>query len=289
MGSDMPAIMPRNRSRRNARDPMEGALIGLRRPYRALSAVNRAGSKNSRLPEWPGMVHVSLFYNMSPVATLRPPGRLREEKGGDRRARGSRDGGRRGAAAHIRDHRAARRRRRRHGAPAAERRACRSPPAPSLRPTCRSCSRRSARCSRRTWSRSRAGSTDRSSPPISRKARTSRPERCCSKSIRGRIEAALAQAQAAKQKDEASLASAQADLARASQLDRQGYKSQQSYDQAKAQVGQLQAAIKGDEAQIETAKLNLSYATIKAPIDGRLGARLVDAGNMVRASEAPRS
>jgi multidrug efflux system membrane fusion protein len=100
------------------------------------------------------------------------------------------------------------------------------------------------------------------------------------------FEAALAQAQAAKDKDEATLASAQADLTRASQLVTQGYKSQQGYEQAKAQVAQLQAAIKGDEAQIATAKLNLSYATIKAPIDGRLGARLVDAGNMVRASEA---
>jgi membrane fusion protein, multidrug efflux system len=47
----------------------------------------------------------------------------------------------------------------------------------------------------------------------------------------------------------------------------------------------LQASIKSDEAKIETAQLNLSYATIKAPIDGRLGARLVDAGNMVRATE----
>ena len=100
------------------------------------------------------------------------------------------------------------------------------------------------------------------------------------------FEAALAQAEATKQKDEASLASAQSDLARAAQLTTQGYKSQQGYDQAKALVGQLQALIKSDEAQIETAKLNLSYATIKAPIDGRLGARLVDAGNMVRASEA---
>jgi membrane fusion protein, multidrug efflux system len=99
-------------------------------------------------------------------------------------------------------------------------------------------------------------------------------------------EASLAQAQAARDKDEASLASAQADLTRASQLVAQGYKSQQAYDQAKAQVGQLQASIKADEAQIDTAKLNLSFATIKAPIDGRLGARLVDAGNMVRASEA---
>ena len=99
------------------------------------------------------------------------------------------------------------------------------------------------------------------------------------------FEAALAQAEATKQKDEASLASAQSDLARAAQLTTQGYKSQQGYDQAKALVGQLQASIKSDEAQIETARLNLSYATIKAPIDGRLGARLVDAGNMVRATD----
>jgi multidrug efflux system membrane fusion protein len=99
------------------------------------------------------------------------------------------------------------------------------------------------------------------------------------------FEAALAQAQAAKQRDEASLASAQADLTRSAQLATQGYKSLQAHDQAKAQVAQLQAAIKGDEAQIATATLNLSYATIKAPIDGRLGARLVDTGNMVRASE----
>jgi multidrug efflux system membrane fusion protein len=99
------------------------------------------------------------------------------------------------------------------------------------------------------------------------------------------FEAALAQAEAAKQKDEAQLATAQADLARSAQLVTHGYQSQQAYDQAKAQVAQLQAAIKGDEAQIATAQLNLSYATMKAPIDGRLGARLVDAGNMVRASE----
>lgn len=100
------------------------------------------------------------------------------------------------------------------------------------------------------------------------------------------FEAALAQAEAAKLKNEALLANAQSDLARAAQLTTQGYKSQQAFDQAKAQVAQLQAAIKGDEAQIATARLNLSYATIKAPIDGRLGSRLVDVGNMVRAGEA---
>ncbi len=100
------------------------------------------------------------------------------------------------------------------------------------------------------------------------------------------FEAALAEAEANKQKNEASLASAQSDLVRSGQLVTQGYKSVQTHEQTKARVAELQAAIKGDEAKIATARLNLSYATIKAPIDGRLGARLVDAGNMVRASEA---
>src|SRR3989440_1338299 len=51
------------------------------------------------------------------------------------------------------------------------------------------------------------------------------------------------------------------------------------YDQQKAVVAQLQASIKADEAQIETARLNLGFADIRAPIDGRLGMRLVDSGN----------
>lgn len=98
-------------------------------------------------------------------------------------------------------------------------------------------------------------------------------------------QAALQQAQAAKQKDEAQLATAQADLERYGQLVGSGHQTRQSYDQQKGLVAQLQAAIKGDEAQIETAKLNLSYADIRAPIDGRLGAKLVDTGNLVRASD----
>src|SRR5712691_1836841 len=100
------------------------------------------------------------------------------------------------------------------------------------------------------------------------------------------FQAALEQAQAAKEKDEAQLASAQSDLTRSGALVGSGYRAVQTYDQQKATVGQLQAAIKGDEAQINTARLNLGYADIRAPIDGRLGARLVDAGNMVRATDA---
>ncbi|TMJ59695.1 MAG: efflux RND transporter periplasmic adaptor subunit [Alphaproteobacteria bacterium] len=100
------------------------------------------------------------------------------------------------------------------------------------------------------------------------------------------FQALLDQAMATKQKDEAQLASAQADLVRWAELVPQGVKSRQTYDQQKALVQQLQATVKADDAQIETARLNLSYADIRAPIDGRLGMRLVDAGNMVRAADA---
>jgi membrane fusion protein, multidrug efflux system len=98
-------------------------------------------------------------------------------------------------------------------------------------------------------------------------------------------QAALQQALAAKQKDEAQLATAQGDLERYGQLVGSGHQTRQSYENQKGLVAQLQAAIKGDEAQIETAKLNLGYADIRAPIDGRLGAKLVDTGNLVRASD----
>lgn len=98
-------------------------------------------------------------------------------------------------------------------------------------------------------------------------------------------QAALEQAQAAKQKDEAQLAGAKLDLDRYAKLLGTGYQTRQSYDNQTALVAQLEAAIKGDEAQINTAKLNLSYADIRSPIDGRLGARLVDKGNLVHASD----
>jgi multidrug efflux system membrane fusion protein len=98
-------------------------------------------------------------------------------------------------------------------------------------------------------------------------------------------QAQLEQAQATKQKDEAQLAGAKLDLERYEKLLGTGYQTRQSYDNQTALVAQLQAAIKGDEAQINTAKLNLSYADIRSPIDGRLGAKLVDKGNLVHAND----
>ena len=100
------------------------------------------------------------------------------------------------------------------------------------------------------------------------------------------FQAALDQAIATKQKDEAQLASAQADLVRWTELVPTGVKSRQTLDQQKALVQQLQASIKADDAQIEAARLNLGYADIRAPISGRLGVRMVDVGNMVRGTDA---
>jgi membrane fusion protein, multidrug efflux system len=96
-------------------------------------------------------------------------------------------------------------------------------------------------------------------------------------------EATLEQALAAKQKDQAQLETAQTDLDRYSRLVGSGFQTRQSYDEQRGLVAQFQAAIKGDQAQIDTAKLNLSFTQIRSPIDGRLGARLVDIGNLVHA------
>jgi membrane fusion protein, multidrug efflux system len=98
-------------------------------------------------------------------------------------------------------------------------------------------------------------------------------------------EAALEQAQAAKQKDEAQLVGAKLDLDRYAKLLGTGYQTRQSYDQQTALVGQIEAAIKGDQAAIDNAQINLNYSDIRSPIDGRLGARLVDKGNLVHASD----
>jgi multidrug efflux system membrane fusion protein len=99
-------------------------------------------------------------------------------------------------------------------------------------------------------------------------------------------QAALELAQAAKAKDEAQLAGVQLDLARSTQLLKSNFETRQLFDQQTASVAQLQAAIKGDIAQIDAAQLNLTYCDIRSPIDGRLGARLVDIGNMVHAADA---
>jgi membrane fusion protein, multidrug efflux system len=99
------------------------------------------------------------------------------------------------------------------------------------------------------------------------------------------FQAALDRAEAAKERDVAQLKGAQLDLERYAKLVPSGWQSRQSYEDQQATVGQLQGAIKADQAQIDTAKLNLEYATVVSPLDGRTGARLVDIGNFVQASQ----
>lgn len=98
-------------------------------------------------------------------------------------------------------------------------------------------------------------------------------------------EAALALALATKEKVQAQLATAQADLVRYGKLVGPGFQTRQSFEDQQGLVAQLTASVKGDEAQIDTARVNLSYTNIRSPIDGRLGARLVDIGNLLHASD----
>jgi multidrug efflux system membrane fusion protein len=97
-------------------------------------------------------------------------------------------------------------------------------------------------------------------------------------------QAQLAQAKANKAKDEANLANAQRDLARlAALMQTQLAATRQQYDTQKALVDQLTAAIQADQAQIEAAQLNVEYASVRSPIEGVTGLRLVDIGNLVAA------
>ncbi|HEX9011118.1 MAG TPA: MdtA/MuxA family multidrug efflux RND transporter periplasmic adaptor subunit [Holophagaceae bacterium] len=96
----------------------------------------------------------------------------------------------------------------------------------------------------------------------------------------------LMQAEGQLAKDEAAAKNARTDLARFHDLARQGILAQQQLDAQTSQVNQYEAALKADQAQVESAKLNLTYSRITAPISGRVGLRLVDTGNMVHASDA---
>jgi multidrug efflux system membrane fusion protein len=96
-------------------------------------------------------------------------------------------------------------------------------------------------------------------------------------------QAALDNAVAKKAQDQAQLANARVDLARYQKLVANNYTSAQQADTAKAQVAQFEALVQQDQAQIDTARTQLSYTTIIAPIDGRTGMRQVDPGNIVRA------
>lgn len=126
---------------------------------------------------------------------------------------------------------------------------------------------------------------------------------------------ALAQAEAAIERDKAQVAQAQASLARdnaqaqyaasdaalQAELNKGGLTSKSQFDQSRtnadvakasatatqATIESARAAMRSDEAAVETAKLNLSYCEIRAPISGRTGNLLVHAGNLVKVNDVP--
>src|SRR5208282_2528256 len=97
-------------------------------------------------------------------------------------------------------------------------------------------------------------------------------------------QAALDQAVAKINQDQASLNLQLVELKREAALLAAKIDSQDAYDQVAAQVKELEAAVKSDEAASASAQVQLAYCHIAAPISGRVGLRLVDAGNIVQAS-----
>ncbi|UPT85410.1 efflux RND transporter periplasmic adaptor subunit [Bradyrhizobium barranii subsp. apii] len=97
--------------------------------------------------------------------------------------------------------------------------------------------------------------------------------------------AALEQAVAKKAQDEANLRNDRLNLERFQKLAKQQFETQQNLDTQQALVDQMIAQVKGDEAAIDNAQTNLGYTSIKAPISGRTGFRLVDPGNIVHAAD----
>jgi multidrug efflux system membrane fusion protein len=95
----------------------------------------------------------------------------------------------------------------------------------------------------------------------------------------------LMQAEGQRAKDEAALQNAKVDLHRYEILIQQDAIPRQQLDTQVATVAQFEAALKSDQAQIESARLNLTYAHVTAPSGGRVGLRQVDVGNIVHASD----
>ena len=95
---------------------------------------------------------------------------------------------------------------------------------------------------------------------------------------------ALQQAQANLQKDEAQLNNAKAQYERNKVLYEQGVIAKQDLDTLQASFGTFEGTIAADKAAIENAKLNLTYCSIRSPINGRIGLRQVDPGNYVTAA-----
>ncbi len=99
------------------------------------------------------------------------------------------------------------------------------------------------------------------------------------------FEVLLHTAQGALARDQAQLVAARADLARQKDLHAQNLVAQAMVDASAGTVGNLEGAVKMDQASVESANLQLDYAAVKSPLDGITGVRQVDAGNVVHATD----
>jgi multidrug efflux system membrane fusion protein len=98
-------------------------------------------------------------------------------------------------------------------------------------------------------------------------------------------QAQLDQMTATRDRDQAQLTNSLANLERYTQLAGKGYATPQLIDTQKAQVGQLQNAVKSDQALIEQAQVQLGYAQLTSPISGITGVRQVDVGNIIHPTD----
>jgi multidrug efflux system membrane fusion protein len=98
-------------------------------------------------------------------------------------------------------------------------------------------------------------------------------------------QAQVDQVTATRDRDQAQLANAQANLGRYTQLGEKGWATPQLVETQTAQVAQLQSAIKADEALIEAANVQLGYTRLTSPIDGVTGVRQVDVGNIIHPTD----
>jgi membrane fusion protein, multidrug efflux system len=99
-------------------------------------------------------------------------------------------------------------------------------------------------------------------------------------------QAQVDQLTATRERDQAQLVNAKANLARYTPLGREGWATPQLVETQKAQVAQLQDAVKADEALIQAAEVQLGYTRLTSPIDGVAGIRQIDIGNIIHPSDA---
>jgi multidrug efflux system membrane fusion protein len=99
------------------------------------------------------------------------------------------------------------------------------------------------------------------------------------------LEAELRRAEATLAKDEAEAANARSSAARAEKLFAEGVMAREQRDQLVAAADATEAVVRADRAAVETARVNLGYARIAAPISGRTGTLRVHAGNLVKAND----